>query len=263
MFRFCSLYSGSTGNSLFIETNDTKILVDTGESCKKITEALSNIDVSIDSINAIIVTHEHIDHVKGLGTISKKFNIPVYANSKTWDAMPLQKDKIDESNIRTFNIKESFEIRDLKISPFSIPHDAANPCGFNIYYNDNKISIATDLGHITSNILHNLENSSFILLESNYDPNILKCSPYPYHLKQRISGPNGHLSNDIAGKTISHLINTGLKQVMLGHLSKENNFPELAYKTVVENLLENNYNESSIRLSVAKRYTQTPLIDLI
>lgn len=263
MFKFCSLYSGSTGNSLFIETNDTKILVDAGESCKKITESLSNIDISMDSINAIIVTHEHIDHVKGLGTISKKFNIPVYANSETWDAMPLQKDKIDEINIRTFNLKESFEIGDLKINPFSIPHDAANPCGFNIYYNDNKISIATDLGHINSEILHNLENSSFILLESNYDPHILKCSPYPYHLKQRISGPNGHLSNDIAGKTITHLINTGLKQVMLGHLSKENNFPELAYKTVVETLLENNYDESSIRLSVAKRFTQTPLIDLV
>lgn len=262
MFKFCSLYSGSTGNSLFIETNNTRILVDTGESCKKIVEALSNIDISINSINAILVTHEHIDHVKGLGTISKKFNIPVYANRETWDAMPLQKDKIDSKNICTFNLKEPFEIGDLKINPFSIPHDAANPCGFNIYHNNNKISIATDLGHMNPEILNNLENSSFILLESNYDPNILKCSPYPYHLKQRISGPNGHLSNDVAGKTVSYLINTGLKQVMLGHLSKENNFPELAYKTVAENLLENNYDESSIRLSVAKRYTQTPLIDL-
>lgn len=262
MFKFCSLYSGSTGNSLFIETNNTRVLVDTGESCKKIVEALSNIDISINSINAILVTHEHIDHVKGLGTISKKFNIPVYANRETWDAMPLQKDKIDSKNICTFNLKEPFEIGDLKINPFSIPHDAANPCGFNIYHNNNKISIATDLGHINLEILNSLENSSFILLESNYDSNILKCSPYPYHLKRRISGPNGHLSNDVAGKTISYLINTGLKQVMLGHLSKENNFPELAYKTVAENLLENNYDESSIRLSVAKRYTQTPLIDL-
>lgn len=263
MFKFCSLYSGSTGNSLFIESNNTKILVDAGESCKKIVQSLSNIDIPINSIDGIIVTHEHIDHVKGLGTISKKFNIPVYANIETWDAMPLQKDKIDITNIRTFNVKETFEIGDLKINPFSIPHDAANPCGFNIYYNNNKISIATDLGHMNSEILNNLENSSFILLESNYDSNILKCSPYPYHLKQRISGPNGHLSNDMAGKTISHLINTGLKQVMLGHLSKENNFPELAYKTVVERLIENNYNESSIRLSVAQRFTQTPLIDII
>lgn len=263
MFKFCSLYSGSTGNSLFIETSNTKILVDAGESCKKIVEALSNIDISADSINAIIVTHEHIDHVKGLGTISKKYNIPVYANTQTWDAMPLQRDKINSNNIHTFNINEYFEIGDIKINPFSIPHDAANPCGFNIYHDSNKISIATDLGHITSDILHSLENSSFIMLESNYDPNILRCSAYPYHLKERISGPNGHLSNDIAGKTISFLINTGLKQVMLGHLSKENNFPELAYKTVVEKLLENNFSESSIRLSVAKRFTQTPLIDLV
>lgn len=95
--------------------------------------------------------------------------------------MPLQKDKIDSKNICTFNLKEPFEIGDLKINPFSIPHDAANPCGFNIYHNNNKISIATDLGHINLEILNSLENSSFILLESNYDPNILKCSPYPYH----------------------------------------------------------------------------------
>ena len=129
MFKFCSLYSGSTGNSLFIESSNTKILVDAGESCKKIVQSLSNIDISIDSIDGIIVTHEHIDHVKGLGTISKKFNIPVYANIETWDAMPLQKDKIDITNIRTFNVKETFEIGDLKINPFSIPHDAANPQG--------------------------------------------------------------------------------------------------------------------------------------
>ena len=262
MFKFCSLYSGSTGNSLFVETDNTKVLVDTGESCKKIVEGLSSINVSADEIDAIIITHEHIDHVKSLGTISKKFNIPVYANTETWDAMPTQRDKIETHNIKTFKIKEPFEIGDLRIKPFSIPHDAANPCGFNICHNNKKISIATDLGHMNSEILTNLENSSFILLESNYDTNILKCSPYPYQLKMRISGPNGHLSNDMAGKTISTLISTGLNQVMLGHLSKENNFPELAYKTVVETLLENNYNEASIKLSVAKRFTPTDLIDL-
>ena len=262
MFKFCSLYSGSTGNSLFVETDNTKVLVDTGESCKKIVEGLSSINVSADKIDAIIITHEHIDHVKSLGTISKKFNIPVYANTETWDAMPTQRDKIETHNIKTFKIKEPFEIGDLRINPFSIPHDAANPCGFNICHNNKKISIATDLGHMNSEILTNLENSSFILLESNYDTNILKCSPYPYQLIMRISGPNGHLSNDMAGKTISTLISTGLNQVMLGHLSKENNFPELAYKTVVETLLENNYNEASIKLSVAKRFTPTDLIDL-
>lgn len=138
MFKFCSLYSGSTGNSLFVETDNTKVLVDTGESCKKIVEGLSSINVSADEIDAIIITHEHIDHVKSLGTISKKFNIPVYANTETWDAMPTQRDKIETHNIKTFKIKESFEIGDLRIKPFSIPHDAANPCGFNICHNNKK-----------------------------------------------------------------------------------------------------------------------------
>lgn len=190
MFKFCSLFSGSTGNCLFVQTDNTKILVDAGESCKKISEALSNINVEPNSIDAILVTHEHTDHVKGLGTLSKKYNIPVYANKETWDSMPIQRDKLCCENICKYNPNEKFTIGDLSIKPFNIPHDAANPCGFNIIHKANKISIATDLGHMTSNILSNLENSSFILLESNYDPNILKCSSYPYPLKQRIAGPN-------------------------------------------------------------------------
>lgn len=261
MFNFCSLYSGSSGNSFFIETTNTKILVDCGESAKKIVNALSSINIDINIINAIIITHEHSDHVKGLGTLSKKFNIPVYANKETWDAMPSQKEKIDEKNIFYFNNSETFNIGDLKIHPFSTPHDAANPCGFNIFFNNKKISIATDIGHMTDEILHNLENSDFLMLESNYDPNVLKCSSYPYPLKQRISGPNGHLPNYMAGQTISHLMNFGLKSAMLGHLSKENNFPELAYKTVVDEILSAN-NENTINLSVATRYDPTPLINI-
>lgn len=263
MFKFCSLYSGSTGNSLFVESNSTKLLIDAGESCKKIEEGLANINVNINEINAILVTHEHSDHVKGLGTLSKKHNIPVFANVGTWNSMIEQKDKISLENIRTFNTNEDFQIGDLSITPFSIPHDATDPCGFNIYHHNSKISIATDLGHVTEDIIYHLENSSFIMLESNYDPEILKCSSYPYSLKRRISGPTGHLSNDIAGKIISHLIDSGLKSAMLGHLSKENNFPELAYKTVVEQILESHYHEDSIRLSVANRYHQTPLVDIV
>lgn len=253
MFKFYSLYSGSSGNCLLVETSNTKVLIDAGESAKKISSALSSIDIDPLDINAILVTHEHSDHVKGLGTFSKKYNIPVYANSKTWDAMEEQSVKISSDNIKKFTIEENFEIGDLKIHPFKIPHDAANPCGFNIFSNNRKISIATDIGHMTSNIIHKLEDSSFILLESNYDPNILKCSSYPYLLKKRIAGPNGHLPNEEAGKTISFLANSGLESVMLGHLSKENNFPELAYKTVVDELIQNNYNENSLKISVAKR----------
>lgn len=264
MFRFCSLYSGSSGNSLFVETDKTKILIDCGESAKKIINALSEININIEQINAILITHEHIDHVKSLGTLSKKYNIPVYTNLETLNAMPEQKNKINENNINLFKISQDFYVGDIRIHPFSIPHDAANPCGFNIYNNNKKISIATDVGHITPEIINNLEKSCFLMLESNYDSNILKCSPYPYHLKERISGPYGHLSNTVAGQTISHLLNSGLKSVMLGHLSKENNFPELAYKTVMEELLYNkNFNENDINLTVATRFNPTPIINII
>lgn len=262
MFEFCSLYSGSSGNSLFVQTKNTKILIDSGESAKKITDALSSINVTPNELDAILITHEHLDHVRGLGTFSKKYNIPVYANSKTWDAMPEQGAKIAENNHKIFNPLENFEIGDLKIHPFKIPHDAADPCGFNLTHNNTKISIATDIGHMTSNIIHILEESKFLLLESNYDPNILKYSKYPYPLKERIAGPNGHLANSDAGKTISYLLNSGLKQVMLGHLSKENNFPELAYKTVVEQLIENKYNEDTLSISVANRTNPSSIIRL-
>ena len=262
MFRFCSLFSGSSGNSLFVETDTTKILIDCGESAKKITTALSDININIEQINSILITHEHIDHIKSLGTLSRKYNIPIYTNIETLNAMPEQIKNIKDENINLFDFSEDFHIGDLKIHPFSIPHDAANPCGFSIFHNNKKISIATDIGHITPEIMSNLEKSTFLLLESNYDTNVLKCSSYPYHLKERISGPKGHLSNTVAGQTISHLINTGLKSVMLGHLSKENNFPELAYKTVMEEIIFNN-NSQNINLSVATRFNPTPFIDII
>ncbi len=253
MFNFCSLYSGSSGNSLLVETENTKLLIDAGVSSKKIETALNNLNIDPSSINGILITHEHSDHVQGLGTFSKKFDLPVFVNQKTLDAMPKQKEKIPEKNIKKFTIEEKFEIGDIKIKPFAIPHDAANPCGFNVFKDNKKISIATDIGHMTNGILKNLEDSIFVLLESNYDPEVLKFSRYPYPLKSRIAGPNGHLSNELAGKTISHLLGSGLEQAMLGHLSKESNFPELAYKTVVDEIISSNYSENSLKLSVASR----------
>lgn len=260
MLNFCSLYSGSTGNSLFVETDNSKILVDAGVSAKKIVDGLSSINVDISDIDAILVTHEHSDHIQSLGTLSKKFDIPVYANKKTWDSMSAQKDKIDNNNIKYFNNNENFEVGDLIVHPFDIPHDAADPCGFNFWHGKEKISIATDLGHMTTKIIDCLENSKFLMLEANYDPEVLKCSRYPYLLKTRIAGPNGHLSNNLAGKTISHLINSGLETVILGHLSKENNFPELAYSTVIEELAINNYSTDTLNLSVASRFEPSKII---
>ena len=262
MLNFCSLYSGSSGNSLFIESQNTKLLVDAGVSCKKIETALNDININPSSLDGILVTHEHTDHVQGLGTLSKKFDLPVFVNQKTLDAMPKQRDKLSKSNVKLFNVNENFEIGDLKIHPFSIPHDAANPCGFNIYKDEKKISIATDIGHMTNDILKNLEESLFILLESNYDPEVLRCSAYPFKLKSRIAGPIGHLPNEMAGKTISHLIKSGLKSAMLGHLSKESNFPELAYQTVIDELISNSYDENNFSLSVASRDKHGEVIKL-
>ena len=263
MLKFCSLFSGSSGNSLFVQSDQSKLLIDCGASGKKICEALASINSSIEDIDAILITHEHSDHVQSLGLLSKKYNIPIYLNKETFEALSnSQKEKISSDNINYFINDKEFFLNDLTIKPFSIPHDAANPCGYNIHNGKRKISIATDLGHVTDDILNNLKNSSFILLESNYDPSILQISKYPYSLKERIKGPKGHLSNETAGKLISALSGNELREVMLGHLSKENNFPELAYQTVTEELIRNNIDLNTIRLSVANRYNPSKIIEL-
>ena len=262
MLDFCSLYSGSSGNCLFVRTGKTKILVDCGTSLKKVQEGLIQIGEKIEDIDAILVTHEHVDHVQSLGNASQKFDIPVFVNFETLEAMPKQKEKIDMHNQKLFEVGKEFSIGDLAINSFSIPHDAANPCGFNIYNNKSKLTIATDLGHMDNDLINHMKGSAFILLESNYDPEILKYSKYPYSLKQRIAGPKGHLPNDMAGKTISELSKFDLKEVMLGHLSKENNFPELAYQTVVEELQSSNIDINELRLSVASRYNPSKIIKI-
>lgn len=263
MLKCCSLYSSSSGNSFFVQTENTKILIDAGVSCKKIENALNSLDVSPENIDAIMLTHEHIDHVKSIGMLSKKYNIPIYSNKETWNAILNSNNKLLNSDIHFFVNDKDFEFNDLKICPFSTPHDAANPCGFNIFKDKKKISIATDLGHISPKIIQNLENSSLVMLESNYDSNILKYSSYPYMLKERISGPKGHLENCVTGKTIAHLINGGLENALLIHLSKENNFPELAYKTVTEELHKQNLLESSLSLNVAPRDCPSQLFQVV
>ena len=260
MLHFCSLYSSSEGNCFYVHGLNTHILIDAGVSLKKIEEALSSIGVDIKDIQAVLVTHEHTDHSKSLSTISKKYNIPIYANKKTWEALPLQKEKISKENQKTFTPEEYFSVGDLTVFPFRTPHDAACPCGFNITCDGTKISVATDLGHITPTIIKNLENSSFVLLESNYDTEVLKCCSYPYNLKTRISGPSGHLSNIDASHTIVKLMKTGLKEVMLGHLSKESNFPELAYQTVLDEVTS----QTNIQLPIhiASRSMPTDIIHI-
>lgn len=259
MFKYCSLYSSSSGNSFFVQSDSTKIIIDAGVSLKKITTALEEININGEDINAILVTHDHIDHTKSIATLSNKYNIPVYANKKTWEAIPEIASKITECNKKLFTISETFSVGDIKILPFHTPHDAADPCGFNLYNSNKKISIATDIGYVSEELLNHLKESSCILLESNYDPEILKCSRYPYMLKQRISGDKGHLSNISAAKTLSELYKSGLEKALLIHLSKENNFPELAYETIKNETL----NCTNLSIDVAPRDKPTKLFEVI
>ncbi len=264
MLKCCSLYSGSSGNSFFIQSENSNILIDAGVSCKKIETALKDdFDLSLADIDAIFVTHEHVDHTKSLNLISSKYNLPVFASKGTWNALKEKTQKISTDNKKIFEVDKSFEFKDLRIFPFSTHHDAAEPCGFNIYNGKSKISIATDLGFIDDRIFNNLKESSFLMLESNYEPNILKLSSYPYKLKQRIASNTGHLSNNDASETISKLVNFGLKDVLLIHLSKENNVPEIAYETVVEKLKCTNYSLDNINLNVAPRDNPSKIFNIL
>ena len=249
MIRFCNLYSGSSGNSTFIEYNDTKILIDAGVSCQKIIKALAELGVTLDQIDGIIISHEHSDHTKGLTTICKKFNTQIYATQKTWSQMQLL--KLPDYNHVVFTPDEKFNIGEIEIHPFSIPHDAVEPCAFNVFAGEKKFTVATDIGHITNEIYSNLVGSDVLLIESNYDPNTLVCGHYPYFLKKRIASDVGHLSNETASKTIKRLYEEAdVHNIILGHLSCENNFPELAYQTVVN---EFGYMPENLKLSIAAR----------
>jgi phosphoribosyl 1,2-cyclic phosphodiesterase len=239
MIKLCSLFSGSSGNCVFLGTDRAKILIDAGLSGKKIIEALCSIGEKPSDISAILVSHEHSDHIKGAGILSRKFDIPIYANENTWDAMETAIGPISLKNKMYFNAGREFEINDVCISPFNIPHDASEPVGFNFFVNNKKITTATDIGHINKGLLRFLEASDLLFLEANHDIEMLKVGPYPWHLKKRILGDMGHLSNEMAGKVINYLAQKGTRKFVLGHLSKENNFPELAYQTVYNELTEN------------------------
>jgi phosphoribosyl 1,2-cyclic phosphodiesterase len=238
MLKFCSLYSSSSGNSIFISDNKSRLLVDAGLSGKLIKKAIDDIDENLKNVNGILVTHEHLDHIQGVGVLSRKFDIPIYANKETWDGMEKYIGDIKDKNINYFENDNTFSIGEISIKAFSIPHDANNPVGFSMELLNKKISIATDIGKMTNNILRNIENSDILFLESNHDENILKSCKYPYSVKRRILSDKGHLSNEIAGKAVAYLAEKGMERFILCHLSEKSNFPELVYETVKNYLLE-------------------------
>jgi phosphoribosyl 1,2-cyclic phosphodiesterase len=238
MIKFCSLFSGSSGNAIFLGTDKTKILIDAGVSGKRIIEALVSIGENPSELSAVLVSHEHSDHIKGAGIISRRLDIPIYANEGTWKAMEGQIGPVSLKNKRYFNTGIEFEINEICIKPFPMPHDASEPVGFSFFTENKKVTVSTDIGHISEELLDCMEMSDLILLESNHDLEMLRVGRYPWWLKKRIMGENGHLSNEVAGKTVAYLADRGTRRFLLGHLSKENNFPELAYQTVLNALDE-------------------------
>jgi phosphoribosyl 1,2-cyclic phosphodiesterase len=251
---FCSLYSGSSGNSIFISSGNAKILIDAGLPGKSIEKALKDIEQNPAELDGIFVTHEHSDHVKGIGVLSRKYNLPVYANEKTWAAMPASIGNIKEHNMKVM-LEEHVNIKDIDIVSFEIPHDSASAQGYAVYHGNKKVAVATDLGHYSEAVRKNIQDADVVLIESNHDVEMLKFGPYPYPLKRRVLSDYGHLSNEACGKAIVDLIDgTKRKRVILGHLSETNNYPELAYQTVVNILREKNIElNKDIGLTVAKR----------
>lgn len=247
----CSLISGSSGNASLVSYKNTKILVDCGMSCKRLEAQLAKINMCGGDLSAIVVTHEHTDHTYGVGVVSRKYNIPIYATEQTHYAMKLG--TVSESNICIIEPDRLFTVGDIDINAFSIPHDAAAPVGYRFICGDKKYCVATDIGLMTDVIFDSLSGSESIILEANHDIEMLKNGSYPERLKERILSNAGHMSNEVCAKTALALTKRGTKRIMLAHLSEENNTPELAYNTVKSQLEE----LCDIELLVADRYEVT------
>lgn len=229
---FCALGSGSKGNSYLVAGNKNRILIDAGLTAKTIEGHLAAIGVHPAELDGILVTHEHSDHIAGIKVFAGRYDIPVYANEPTMLALLKKTGGLREKNIRIFTTGEDFFVGEFDITPFKTPHDSASSCGFSVYCRGSKVTVATDIGHMTRTVLNACKGSDILVLEANHDMDMLLNGPYSPFLKQRVQGPNGHLSNDVCGKTLAYLLDEGLKQVVLAHLSEENNQPQLAYSTV-------------------------------
>ncbi len=223
------LASGSTGNAIFLDFKHTKILVDAGISTRRIKNSLAALGTDIEELNGVFITHEHRDHVSGLPTMTKKYNVPIYASSDTWHAMYCRSVIPDNCCKR---LTSSLMIGQVQVEPFSISHDAADPVGFRFYNGSSKCSVVTDIGFVTEAVKEAIALSDVLVLECNHDLEMLEKGAYPWHLKRRIKSNRGHLSNVDAAWTLARLERKPSMQVFLAHMSKENNNPELAKSTV-------------------------------
>lgn len=252
--KFMTIRSGSNANCIYINNGNYGILIDAGVGIRTLQASLKQVETDLSHIAAIFITHEHIDHIRGLATITKKYRIPIFANAATCDAIHDRLPDVDYGLFVEMPTGRDAVCPDLKITSYKTSHDAVESVGYTITDGKGRISIATDLGVVTQTVLEHIRCSDAILLESNYDENMLKNGIYPPMLKHRILSSHGHLSNDDCAITATALASGGTKRLVLGHLSENNNLPALAYNTTLTELENNNIKVGrDVLLSVASR----------
>lgn len=263
--KICSIASSSEGNCIFMDAAKSKYLIDAGISRTRIIKGLESIQTAPEEIKGIFITHEHSDHTQGLLTWLNKYPCPVYGTKKTIQSI-IDKAGIKDPTSFKWNYVEAgkaFALGQLLVEPFHISHDAKDPVGYTFRLNNKKAGIATDLGTYNEETIKALSGCRFLLLEANHDQSMLQVGKYPYELKRRILGDKGHLSNEKCGKLAAALLPSGLRTILLGHMSKDNNFPELAYETVRYELEKTGFPElSSVRLNIADRKNPSELYSL-
>jgi len=264
--RLVSIASGSSGNCIYVGSDHTHILVDAGISNKRIEQGLNEIGVKGSELDAIVITHEHSDHIKGLGVLARKHGLPIYSTRETLEEISVAKGlgELPEGLFHEVLPDVQLSIGDLELTSFSIDHDAANPVAYRIRHGRHSVAVATDMGHYDQYIIDHLQGLDALLLESNHDVNMLETGPYPYYLKRRILSDHGHLSNENAGRLLSQVLHDHLKKILLGHLSKENNYEALAYETVRLEIDMGDcpYKASDFSISVASRDRMSEIVNL-
>ena len=258
---FAPLCSGSSGNVSYLEAGGMRLLVDAGVSAKRIETMLAEIDVPARTLDAILITHEHSDHIAGVDVLSRRYDLPVYADAACWTRMRPLLAGVAQKNVRVFEPDRDFYLKLLCVHPFATPHDSARAVGYTFRCEGKKISVMTDIGHVSPRMLDAVADSDLLLLEANHDVDMLKAGSYPYSLKMRILSAEGHLCNEDAGRAVCALCSRGVHNVILGHLSKENNTPELALVTV-RSVLEDAGLLEKVFVTVAERDCPSGVFEL-
>lgn len=264
--RLVSIASGSSGNCIYVGSDHTHILVDAGISNKRIELGLNEIGLKGSELDGIVITHEHSDHTKGLGVLARKHGVPIYGTKETLEEISGMKylGEYPRDLLKPIQPDVDFFIGDLEVKPFCIDHDAANPVAYRIQHDRKSVAVATDMGHYDQYVIDHLQGLDALLVESNHDVRMLETGPYPYYLKRRILGEHGHLSNENAGRLLNHILHDNLKKILLGHLSKENNYEELAYETVKLEIdqSDSRYKASDFSIAVAGRDLMSEIITI-